>query len=144
MSINDVQDEWPMCQLLMNAMYVGINTPDVMDMAVAHIGSLPPDPEEWDDWLHGLALYVALHNAVQVTDAALLQEQKFIVATNIAASLITVSAPSEQQVSALLSQMQVINSFIQNDQRFHEALKIGKALAAGMGTMLSKPAAKKK
>lgn len=138
MSIGDVQDEWPMCKLLVSAMCVGFNTPDVMDMAVAHIGSIPADPTDWDDWLHALALYVALNNAVAVTDAALKHETKFLVATSIAASLVAVNRPTDQQVGALLSQLQVINGFIKNDQRFEEALKIGTALAGGIGTMLSK------
>ena len=136
--ITDVQQEWPLYQLMMRALYVGINTPDVLDTVIANIGPLPTDPGGWDDWLHGFAFIAALHDAIQITDAALKHAVNLVVATNVAASIVSLPAPNPVQVATLLKQLNVVNEFIKQDQRFHASLQIGKALAGEIGTTLGK------
>jgi hypothetical protein len=140
MSLSDVQNDWSKYRRLVEAMYTGINTPQLMKRAIANIGPFPEDdPGEWDYWLGAYEAIVALDSAVQVTDAALAQEVQFVAATNATAALVVLPAPNHQQVTNLINQLQVINNFIKNDQRFHAALEIGTKLAAAIGTMLSKP-----
>ena len=132
MAIQDVRGEWPTYRLLTKAVYVGINDPNSLDTAVANIGSLPSDPGEWDDWLHALAFIVGLHNAVAITNAALQQQAIVIAATNKIAAAVQLPGPGQADVTSLINQLQIVNAAIQQDQRFHEALKIGKALAANL------------
>jgi hypothetical protein len=136
--INDVLQQWPLYRLLLKAMYVGINSPNIMATVVSNIGPLPDDPDGWDDWLHAFAFIKALNNAIQVTDATLKNEEEFVVATNVAASIVALPAPTAIQVSTLINQLQVVNGFIQDDERFHYALQISKAVAADIGTNLGK------
>ncbi len=139
MSINDVQNKWPTYQLLVKTMYMGINDPQLLKTAVANFGPFPDnDPDEWDIWLKACEGLGALDTAVQVTDAALKQEIKFVSATNAIAAAIKLAAPSQGDIKKLIDQLQVINDSIKKDQRFAEALKIGKAVAANMSTVLKK------
>ncbi len=139
MSIGDVQNNWPTYQRGVKVTYAGINNSQLMATAIANFDPFPvDDPGQWDTWLHAFETLGALGDAVQVTDTALKQEVDFMNATNVVAALVVLPAPSEDDVTKLISQLEVVNGFIKRDQRFAEALKICKALATNMSATLKK------
>ena len=130
MSLNDVLTNWSMYEAVTRAMFTSINDPVRMAGIVANIGRFPAkQPAKWGTWLSAAAMLHALDEAVQVTDAALRQENAFIVATNEIAAAVTLPAPTQGQVADLVTQLNVVNNRIKQDQRFAAALGIGMALA---------------
>jgi hypothetical protein len=139
MSIDHVLAQWSTYQLMIKAVYTGVNDPQTLEDAIASIGPFPQsDPGEWNTWLTALDGSNILAGAVEVTDAALQAEANFIAATNSIAASVKLSAPSQPEVTNLIAQLNVINRAIQSDQRFHAALQIGKALANNMSSNLKK------
>ncbi len=139
MSIDDVLAQWPTYQLMIKAIYTGINDPQTLEDAIANIGPFPKaDPGEWNNWLTELDGLRTLEDAIQVTDAALEAEVSFISATNSIAAAIRLPAPSQPDVTNLITQLNVINTAIQSDQRFVAALQFGKALINNISRNLKK------
>jgi hypothetical protein len=139
MSINDVLTQWPTYQLMVEAVYTGINDPQILEDAIANIGPFPHlDPGEWNNWMTELDGLGTLQSAVEVTDAALQAEVSFIAATNAIAATIKLPAPSKPEVSNLITQLKVVNQSIQRDERFAAALQIGKALTNNISSNLKK------
>ena len=140
MSLTDVQTQWPTYQLMIKALYTGINNPQALKDAVANIGPFPEaDPGAWYNWMTAFKGLGTLNNAVQVTDAALQTVANFVAATNLIAAAVSLPPPSQPQVSNLITQLNVVNQAIQNDQRFAAALQIGKALTGNISGNLKKP-----
>ena len=139
MSIDHVLARWSTYQLMIKAVYAGVNDPQTLEDAIANIGPFPQsDPGGWNIWLTALDGLNILAGAVEVTDAALQAEANFIAATNSIAASVKLSAPSQPEVTNLIAQLNVVNKAIQSDQRFHAALQIGKALTNNISSNLKK------
>jgi hypothetical protein len=139
MSIDHVLAQWSTYQLMIKAVYTGINDPQTLEDAIANVGPFPTaDPSKWNIWMNALDGLNILADAVEVTDAALQVEVDFIAATNSIAAATKLSAPSQLEVANLISQLNIVNKAIQSDQRFHAALQIGKALANSISSNLKK------
>ncbi len=138
MSLNDVLNRWPTYQGLVKTVFSLIDDPSRMSTAVANFGPFPSDPSEWDSWLSAYQGLAALEDAVKVTDAALQRMADFVAATNSIAAAVTLAAPGNQEIADLITQLNVVNKAIQQDQRFHAALKIAKVLASNISSTLKK------
>ncbi len=138
MSRNDVLNRWPTYQGLIKTVFSLIDDPSRMSTAVANFGPFPSDPSEWDSWLSAYKALGALEDAVTVTDAALQKMADFVAATNSIAAAVKLAAPSNQEIGNLIAQLNVVNQAIQQDERFHAALKIAKALASNISSTLKK------
>jgi hypothetical protein len=77
-----------------------------------------------------------LNNAGAVTDVALQQMVNFVKATSAIAATVKLTSQGQREITNLVGQMNVVSDAIKNDQRFHTALQIGKALAANMNSLL--------
>jgi hypothetical protein len=139
MSVQDVLARWGTYRSVPGVMYLSINdSPELADM-IANIGPFPvKDPGQWGVWLNASAFLDSLQDAVQVTDAALRQENSFIAATNGIAATVRLPAPTAVQVRNVVNQLDVVNKRIQQDQRFATALAIGVTLAGQVDTQLRK------
>jgi hypothetical protein len=139
MSLTDVETQWPTYQLMIKALYTGINNPPALKDAAANIGLFPEaDPGAWYNWMTAFRGLGTLNDAVQITDVTLQAMANFVAATNLIAATVTLPAPSQPQVSSLITQLKVVNQAIQTDERFAAALKIGKALTGNISSNLKK------
>ena len=137
MSVQDVRTNWSTYGSVAKLMFTSINDPESMANATPVIGPFPADrPTRWGIWLNAFAGLGALEDAVRVTDAALRQENDFIVATNRIAAAVRLPAPTATQIQDLVAQLEVVNDRIKQDQRFAAALAVGVALAGRVETQL--------
>jgi hypothetical protein len=137
--VQDVLAQWPMYKSVTGVMFLSINKAPQLANVVANIGTFPADqPAEWGTWLEAANFLGQLENAVQVTDAALRQENGFIVATNKIAAAVKLPAPTKIEIDGLVHQLLVVNDRIKQDQRFAAALAVGVALAGQIEGQLKK------
>lgn len=139
MSVENVLAKWGTYASVTKVMFTSINDPQRLANAIPVIGPFPADrPADWGDWLNAFSFLGALDDAVQVTDAALRQENAFIAATNAIAAAVRLPAPTQTEINDLLSQLRVVNGRIKQDQRFAAAVAIGVALAGQIQGQLDK------
>ena len=129
MSIEDVRSHWNRFRLQTLVMFTGINRPGRLEDVEANIGPFPKRLSDRNDWLHACSFLMELERTVEVTDAALRQENGFVAATNEIAAKITLPAPQVSDVNSLLENLKIVNRRIQQDQRFAAAVRVGLALA---------------
>jgi hypothetical protein len=138
MSIEDVRSRWNQFRLETLVMFTGINKPDQLADVEANIGPFPSRISERNNWLHAASFLMELERTVEVTDAALRQENQFIAASNEIAAKVTLPAPKASDVKSLLQSLEIVNTRIQQDQRFAAALRVGLALADEIDSRLKK------
>jgi hypothetical protein len=139
MSVHDVLVDWATYGSVTKVLFMQINEPHRLADVIANIGPFPANnPARWRNWLDASSFLLDLENAVQVTDAALRQENAFIAATNQIAATVRLPAPTNAQIQGMVEKLRVVNDGIRQDQRFAAALDIGVALAGQIQGQLAK------
>jgi hypothetical protein len=138
MSIEDVRVHWNQFRVQTLVIFTGINRPDQLEDVEANIGRFPNRLRDRNEWLHACLFIMNLERTVQVTDAALRQENAFVATSNEIAAKITLPAPQVSDINSLLDTLNIVNRRIQQDQRFAAAVRVGLALADEIGERLKK------
>jgi hypothetical protein len=139
MSLQTVRQRWGTYAFVIEAMYTAINDPEQLASATAVIGGFPATrPRDWGDWVNAYRFLVSLGDAVTVTDAALQQQNDFVVASNELAAKVQLPAPTQADVESTINQLGVVNASIKQDERFAAALAIGTAVAGEVKKQLAR------